>query len=374
MDLVQAVDTYPFDSISCNGRKIGLRDILNNNATPLSGFEASAYSFIQQWFSGTEIFVQITSGSTGVPKSIVITRNQMIASARLTQLALQLKSGDTSFVCLDPEYIAGKMMLVRSFVTGMNIIAADPSANPFLNIPMGVSIDFTALVPFQLYEILGSSEVSKLNLTKKILVGGAALNHEAQILLSKVNARIYATYGMTETVSHVALQAVNGPQASKYFTILPGVKIETDSRGCLVIEAPYLAEKIITNDLVEIKDHIHFKWIGRQDNIINTGGVKVIPEKIEGLINTFFAQRGIENKFLIVGMPDSTLGYKVTLLIEGEISEISVDIIKAGLSKILPKYEIPKEIYINVNFVLTKSGKINRSETAASWELAQSGP
>ena len=357
------MSSYSFDSITINGREIKLELILGDLATPLSTFEAATFLFIQKWFSSTNAFEQTTSGSTGVPKSILITRQQMIASAQLTAEALQLKAGETSFLCLDPAYIAGKMMLVRSFVVGMKIVAVNPSANPFDELPRNVAVDFTAIVPLQLNEIIESDQAYRLDSTKNILVGGAALNQAILKKLSKSSGRVYSTYGMTETVSHIALQAVNGPFASEYFTVLPGIKISADERGCLEIRAPHLGEKIVTNDLVEIKNPSHFKWLGRADNIINTGGIKVIPEKIEAEIHRLFEQHKVKNKFLISGIADRMLGSKIILLIDGELVGFTLETLKSHLKKILPTYEIPKEIYTNINFVFTENGKINRSET-----------
>jgi o-succinylbenzoate---CoA ligase len=355
--------SYSFDSITINGREIKLDLILRDAATPSSKFEASTFLFIQKWFSSTDTFEQLTSGSTGVPKNIVITREQMIASAQLTAEALQLKAGETSFLCLDPAYIAGKMMLVRSFVAGMKVVAANPSANPFHNLPRHVPVDLTAIVPMQLNDILQSDQVYRLDSTKNILVGGAPLNGEIQKKLSKLRGRIYATYGMTETISHIALQSLNGPYASEYFTVFPGIKISANERGCLEINAPHLGEKIVTNDLVEIKNSSHFKWLGRADNIINTGGVKIIPEKIEAEIHRLFEQHQVKNKFLISGIPDLMLGSKVILAIEGEVAGITLEKLKSALNEILSNYEIPKEIYTNINFVFTENGKVNRRET-----------
>jgi o-succinylbenzoate---CoA ligase len=354
---------YSFHSILINGRQIEIDDILKTKTTPLSGFEASTFSFIKKWFSTTSEFIQNTSGSTGSPKPIVITRRQMEASARLTQQALQLKARDTALLCLDPEFIAGKMMLVRSFITDMKIIAVTPSQNPFREIPSDIPIDFTALVPSQIYELLQSEQAHRLNSIKNIIVGGAPLNEQTHSLLSQYTCRLYATYGMTETVSHIALQAINGPAASPYFTLLPGIKMGSDNRGCLEIEAPYLPEKITTNDLVEIIDAHHFKWLGRVDNIINTGGIKILPEKIESEIRSLFDRLKISNKILISSLPDAVLGNKVIMLVEGEIPQLSIDNFKQHLKGILSAYEMPKEFYFNVNFKVTENGKINRFET-----------
>jgi o-succinylbenzoate---CoA ligase len=357
------MSAYSFNSITINGREIKLDHILSNSVTPLSEFEVSTFLFIQKWFSSDDTFIQKTSGSTGTPKTILIKRQQMIASAQLTAEALQLKAGDNSLLCLDPEYIAGKMMMVRSFITGMKIVAVNPATNPFRDLPRSVSVDFTAIVPMQLREIIQSDHAHRLDSIKNILVGGAALDEGIQKKLSKFNSRVYATYGMTETVSHVALQRINGPFPSEYFTVLPGIKINVDNRGCLEINAPYLSEKIVTNDMVEIRNSTHFKWLGRADNIINTGGIKVIPEKIENEIRRLFEQHKVENKFLISSMPDPALGSKIILVIEGDLAHITGDTIKSHLKQILKNYEVPKEIYTNINFVLTENGKVNRKET-----------
>ncbi len=287
----------------------------------------------------------------------------MVASAQLTQQALQLRAGDTALVCLDTEYIAGKMMLVRSFITDMKIVAVDPSANPFRDIPPNVTIDFTALVPFQVYEIIYSDTAQRLNSVRNIIIGGAALNQEAQKSLAQFTGQVYATYGMTETISHVALQAVNGPSASPYFKLLPGIKIDTDLRGCLEINAPYLSEKVTTNDIVQIQDEQHFKWLGRSDNLINTGGVKVIPEKAEADIQLLFDELKIGNKFLISSLHDAKLGNKIILLVEGNLLYDSV-VLRERLKKILAPYEVPKDIYANIKFVFTQNGKIDRKKTA----------
>jgi len=357
------MSTYPFDSITINGREILLADVVENAALPESGFEASTFLFIKKWFSASDTFAQKTSGSTGAPKEIVITREQMIVSAKLTAEALRLKNGDHALLCLDPEYIAGKMMLVRSLVTGMKIVAVNPVANPFRKIPRNVRVDFVAIVPMQLIEIIQSDLAYRLNSTKNILVGGAALDQGIKKKLSTFDGRVYATYGMTETISHIALQSINGPAASEYFTVLPGIKINADERGCLEINAPHLDEKVVTNDLVEINDARHFKWLGRIDNVINTGGKKIIPEKIEDQINRLFAQQMVRNKFFISSIPDPVLGNKLILIIEGALENITVETLKSHLRENLRNYEVPKKIYTNINFVLTKNGKLNRTET-----------
>jgi O-succinylbenzoic acid--CoA ligase len=351
-----------------NGREIRLDDILNRSAQARSPYEESSFSFIQRWSSNADDFAQRTSGSTGKPKRISISRQQMVASAAMTQQALQLRAGETALLCLDAGYIAGKMMIVRALTTDMKLIMVDPSSNPLKDIDAKERIDFVALVPAQLSEILQSHEKHRLNEIKNIIVGGAALNESIIDKLSKITARIFATYGMTETISHIALQPVNGPAASEYFKVLPGITIDTDYRGCLEIVAPFLSEKIVTNDMVHIKNSTSFKWIGRADNVINSGGIKINPELIEAEIQKLFNELQIQNRFLISSLPDPVLGNKLILIIEGNLPT-TTERIRTSLKEILPPYQVPRQIIVDAIFATTENGKVNRQETTRNIEI-----
>jgi len=350
--------------MTINGKEVIIAKILSGQSDSASEFESSVYSFVKKWHSGEDTFILKTSGSTGPPKSITLTREQLVASAKLTEETLQLKAGDCAWLCLDPSYIAGKMMLVRSFTTGMKIIATTPVSNPLLKIPSTLEIDFVALVPYQLHEIIQRSQFDRLNKIKKLIVGGGSLSQHDQEKLQQVNCRVYATYGMTETISHIALQAVNGPEPSSYFKVLPGIEITSDQRGCLEIEAKYLNGKITTNDLVEIRDKSSFKWLGRMDNIINTGGIKVIPEKVEAEVLKIFEKHKIINRFLISSIPDPGLENKIVLLLEGKwTSDLSFTELQAQLKNTLRNFEIPKELYEGLSFVSNDNGKVMRIAT-----------
>jgi O-succinylbenzoic acid--CoA ligase len=359
------MSSYPFSTITINGKEVELGHILGGQADAASEFESSVFSFVKQWHSSDDTFIQKTSGSTGTPKLIVLTREQLVASAKLTEEALQLKTGDCALVCLDPSYIAGKMMLVRSFTIGMKIIATTPASNPLIEIPSAVKIDFAALVPYQLHEIIQTSQFTRLNKIKKLIVGGGALSQQDQEKLQRVSCQVFATYGMTETISHIALQAINGSEASPYFKVLPGIKVNQDQRGCLEIEAKYLGEKkIITNDLVEIRNKSFFKWLGRADNIINTGGIKVIPERVEAEVQKIFEKHKIKNRFLISSLPDAQLENKIVLLLEGKwTGYISFNTLQLELRNKLSNFEIPKELYDGISIVLTDNGKVRRAAT-----------
>jgi O-succinylbenzoic acid--CoA ligase len=255
-----------------------------------------------------------TSGSTGVPKKISFRRDQMISSARMTEKALNLKPNDSALVCLDTQYVAGQMMLIRSFVTGMNIIGTTPSANPLLEVSKNEKINFAAFVPYQLQAILNSSP-DRLNQINVAIIGGAPIDSTLKQELSNGKCKLYATYGMTETISHIALMKLNGENPSPYYSVLPEITIRQDKRNCLVIKADFLDEEIITNDIVELIDNDQFNWIGRWDNVINTGGIKVVPEKIEKAIALAFGQSKLTNRFFVTGINDQQLGQRIRCLL-----------------------------------------------------------
>jgi o-succinylbenzoate---CoA ligase len=329
-------------------------------------FEESTLRFCQDWLTGKQEFHLQTSGSTGSPKIITASRKQMEASARLTIEALQLKSHDTSLVCLDTKYIAGQMMLVRSLTHRMNIMAVDPSSNPLESIPFSQPVDFAAFVPYQLETILNSTHSIRLAKLKHVIIGGAPLDQKTRKALDSMACTFYATYGMTETLSHIALQQLNGEQAQDYFEVLDKIAISKDRRGCLTIHANYLGpKKIITNDLVELIDLKKFRWLGRWDNIINSGGIKVVPEKVELAVQKIFEDLNLLNRFFVFGFPDERLHQKVVLLIEGSAfpNEIQGKI-EMMLEEKLDLYHRPKELRFTPNFKETENGKIKRSETA----------
>ncbi|MBL7856270.1 MAG: AMP-binding protein [Cyclobacteriaceae bacterium] len=356
---------YLFDSIWINGREIPLHEIITHTTEPLTDFEDGTFRFISEWFSGKSSFHIQTSGSTGSPKEIQITRQQMIASAKLTEHALQLKPGMIALTCLDTRYIAGKMMLTRCFVTGMKIIVIDPVANPFEKIPSSLDFDFVALVPYQVYEILDSDFTRRLNSIQTVIIGGASLRDTAEQELKRYSCQSYITYGMTETISHIALHHI-GKCAENCFTVLPEINISQDYRGCLIIEANHLSERIKTNDIVELIDTRTFKWVGRWDNVINSGGVKIHSEKVEAQIEKIFARLNIHNRFFIAGLPDKKLGEHVVLIIENSLEESLKERLKIESESILSRFEMPKFMHFIPEFHTTKTGKIDRNYTLSN--------
>jgi len=355
---------YRYDDMIMNGRVVAINDIVKSAVAASSDFEQRTFDFISSWLQGKESFIQNTSGSTGEPKQIIITRGQMITSAKMSIDALGLKRGYNALLCISPDYIGGKMMLVRSLVAGMKIIACTPSSNPLAKQPPNQHIDFAAMVPYQVQEIIRTDSALKFNKIKTVIIGGATIDSETIEKLQGYRCIFYSTYGMTETVSHIALRQLNKNNASESYTVLPGINISVDERSCLVIEWDQLPQKIVTNDIVEIVSSDAFRWIGRWDNVINTGGVKVFPEKVEKVVKEIFRGLHLDNSFFVGSVADLKLGNKVTLFIEGQLSKETIFDVEREISLKISKKEAPKQAILVPTFVLTENGKVNRKATA----------
>lgn len=354
--------------IKFDQNKIQLNQVNSEISNPIyTEFQKLILKFCWEWMNGLELITLQTSGSTGVPKIITVTRDQLRASAHLTAAAIGLCKNDTSLICLNTQYIAGIMMVVRSLEVGMNMIIVEPTSNPLEKISPTDRIDFAAMVPIQIHTIVKSAQKVRLNEFKMVLVGGAALGNSTIRELQNMACQFYATYGMTETISHIALQKLNGENRQPYFEALPGISLSKDERDCLVIYAVHISDKpIITNDLIEFVTPTKFRWLGRADHVINTGGVKVIPEKIESIIEVIFSEMNLTNRFFVAGLTDELLGKSVTLFIEGkEWSKETEALIQQKLKSSLTRYERPKSIRYVPQFTETETGKINQLQTVA---------
>ncbi|WP_282161763.1 AMP-binding protein [Ulvibacterium marinum] len=318
-------------------------------------FEQAIGDFLLDWLDEKLVIEVKTSGSTGIPKSILLKKSQMVNSALATGDFFGLHPGDSALLCLPCDFIAGKMMLVRAMVLGLELDYVEPSSNPLEY--NSNSYDFCAMVPLQLQKSLG-----QLKQIRIVLVGGASVSNALKKKVEHESTTIFETYGMTETITHVAVRKIHPIPPSvveTFFETLPGVTVSTDSRDCLMINAPNVCDdKVITNDLVHLISDTEFKWLGRYDNIINSGGVKLIPEQIETKLTQI-----ISNRFFVTGFPDEKLGQKLVLLVEGEIDVETLSKKITELSS-LEKYEVPKAIYNIPSFLETETGKIRRKENA----------
>lgn len=322
--------------------------------------------FILDWLSPKDEIVVHTSGSTGTPRPIRHSKQAMVASAMATGEFLGLTAGDTALLCLSAKTIAGMMMVVRAMVLKLNLILAPPDGQPLSELPGNIIPDFTAMVPAQVYNSINrAADLKVFEQISKLLIGGGEINPALEEELIALPNAIYATYGMTETITHVALRNVNGTNRSDFFKALPGVKLETDERGCLVITAPRIrTEPIVTNDLVEIQSNNKFRWLGRYDNIINRGGQKIIPEEVEREISAF-----INTRLFIHRYPDEKMGEVPVLIIESEeINELNRRSLLNQLKLALGR-KAPSKIFTIVRFSETASGKVDRGETVRQLEL-----
>lgn len=310
-------------------------------------FEKSIGDFLLDWFDENSYIDLQTSGTTGPPKVIRTIKQTMVNSALATGDFFNLSPGDKALYCLPTKFIAGKMMLVRSFVLGLDIDFVAPSSHPLTK--NETVYDFVAMVPLQ-----AENSLTGLKNVKKMIVGGASMSKSLEKSLLKVKTEVYETYGMTETITHIAAKKIG----EKSFSILPNIQISQNDKNCLVISAPKItAEPIVTNDLVELINDHQFVFLGRADNVVNSGGIKLIPEQIEEKLS-----HGIHSRFFVGGVADAILGEKLVLVIEGEKQLIDEAIYNA-----LDKYEKPKEVFYLSKFMETESGKIKRKEMLASF-------
>jgi len=327
---------------------------------PKTEFEGKVKKFLQEWFSeGNNLCVQ-TSGSTGKPKKITIEKSRMLYSAKKTCDFLRLKEHSKALLCLPVEYISGKMMIVRAIHKKMKLYVVEPSVSPLIGIKtLNSRINFCAMTPLQV-----ENSLSQLHEIEKIIIGGALVseNLKEQIILNLDNklakgnkTLVYETYGMSETLSHIALKQIF-PSKENYFTCLDNVKISTDYRNCLKISVPEINPNILqTNDIVNLLNPRQFIFLGRADNIINSGGAKIFPEQLENFVKKYIA-----NDVVFLGIEDKILGQKLILVVEGENSE---DIKKIILNlKFDKSFHKPKDIVFIPKIPRTPNGKVSRIE------------
>lgn len=341
--------------------------------------------FLSEWNNDSDRVLVHTSGSTGKPKPMMVEKKRMLNSARITCDFLGLKPGDSALLCMSLDYIAGKMVVVRSIERHLHLISVSPSGHPLKNIDLkdvngkdvNGEITFAAMVPMQVYNTLQvPEERERLTHIRHLIIGGGAIDASLEKELQALpgNIAIWSTYGMTETLSHIALRRINGAEASEWYQPFDSVKISQTEEGCLVIDAPLVcAETLVTNDIVEIESYIYnkvektrFRIKGRKDNVICSGGIKIQIEEVEALLKPY-----LEKPFMLAKKKDEKFGEIAVLLTEDEdlkkveatirrlLSGKSDDSNKSSESK-SHKYWIPRE-YLHVDHLpLTETGKPKR--------------
>lgn len=317
-------------------------------------FMTSLGGFLAEWYNESPLLKVHTSGSTGTPKELWVEKERMMNSARLTVSFLGLKAGNSALLCMPLPYIAGKMVVVRSIITGLNLMVVTPCGRPLQNI---TEIPyFAAMIPMQVFNSLQHPEDrEKLMQIRHLIIGGGAIDKNmAEELKSFPNA-VWSTYGMTETLSHIALRRLNGSDASEWYTPFDNVSLSLSDEGTLIISAPSVnPETLITNDIVEFNDKGQFRILGRKDNTINTGGVKVQIEQVEEKLSHYLS----EGSYMITSVPDAKFGEKIVMLISHEIDTDNA-------INNLPPYWRPKNIIIIPELPLTGTGKPDRAKAKA---------
>lgn len=311
------------------------------------GLGASDEAFLREWVNANDYIVAHTSGSTGKPKEIRLPKSDMLASARNTIKRFDIGNSSRLLSPLSADYIAGKMMIVRALEAECTLVIEHPSNSP-LKADYGY-IDLMAVVPSQCISLI-NNDVARQRL-KHVIVGGAPMQRQLEAKMKTMPWETYATYGMTETCSHVALRCCG----EEHYEAMPGIEFHQDNRGCLVIEAPQFSfRRLITNDMVDLTDCRHFKWLGRYDNVINSGGIKFFPEQLEKML-----EGKLPAPFYISAAKDDTWGEAVGItLLKGSIDEAGV---KEICERILPRYSVPKYIRFVDRMAYTDSGKLRRS-------------
>lgn len=310
--------------------------------------------FVSDWQSDSPTLLVHTSGSTGKPKPMLVEKRRMEASARITCGFLGLRAGDTALLCMPLDFIAGKMVVVRSLVWGLQLVAVEPSGHPLKGLTE--SPTFAAMVPMQVYNSLKVEEERRLlRDIKHLIIGGGAINRDMAEALRGFPNAVWSTYGMTETLSHIALRRLSGAEASEWYEPFDGVGVTTSADGCLVIDAPAVcAQPLVTNDIAEIApDGRRFRIRGRRDNVVCSGGLKLQIEEMEARL-----QPHLNVPYMISKRPDDKFGEAVVLLAVTDDMESVCEVCR----KHMPRYEQPRYFLAVSELPMTSTGKPARAE------------
>lgn len=324
--------------------------------------------FLNEWHNGSPTVMVHTSGSTGKPKPMYVEKRRMEASARITCSFLGLHPGDTALLCLPLDYIAGKMMAVRSVVWSLQTVCLEPSNHPFEAskwVDSNIHVDLAALVPSQVWcSLQVPDECERLRAVRHLLIGGGAIDDALAEALADFPHNVWSTYGMTETLSHIALRRLSGPDRSDWYTPFDGVQVSLNEDRCLVIDAPAVHDgPLVTNDIAELQpllpseraggEVVRFRILGRCDNVICSGGIKIQTEEVERLLEAH-----TRVPFIITKAPDPQLGEKVVML----TTSTDLDMLRRLCADVLPRYWQPRRIVTVDELPLTATGKPARRE------------
>lgn len=322
-------------------------------------FEAGYLAFLEEWGSASPTISVHTSGSTGTPKPILVEKERMRASAQMTLRYLRIPPDATALLCMPLRYIAGKMMVIRALEGGLRLIRQAPASTPDLT--LYPQVFFLAVTPMQAFNLLRDERQRPIFLQiPRIIIGGGSISTELRDAIQSCKGEVYSTYGMTETLSHIAMRRLNGPEQSEWYTTLEGVNVSQSAEGCLVIHAPSLcSQALTTHDVCELDTHGRFRILGRTDNIISSGGIKLSLEAIEASLS------GLSVPFMLTYVDDPLLGQALTMLYSAEATKdrtLSEDELKRKMEQMLEKYEHPRYIFCVQSLPTTETGKPARGK------------
>ena len=303
--------------------------------------------FLREWSApGCKLLVH-TSGSTGQPKALWVEKRRMEASARITCQFLGLKPGDTALLCLPLDYIAGKMMVVRALTCGLRLVSLPPSSHPLAQMDGGCEAVWSSLqVPQERQRLMG---------IRHLIIGGGAIDDALAAELKSFPNAVWSTYGMTETLSHIALRRLSGSEATEWYTPFSGVALALSSEGCLIIDAPLVCQQtLVTNDVAELLPDGRFRILGRRDNVVCSGGIKIQIEEVERLLKPHLAM-----PFCVTKRKDARLGEALVLLVQ---SPADIAPLQSICRRVLPRLWKPRRIIGVPRIPLTATGKIARQE------------
>lgn len=345
-------------AIIINGKSFSPGEI-EREVSLVSNIDDSAWAklflFLSNWFNEETTLKLQTSGTTGPPKEIIVEKSKMVASARMTGDFFNLKEGDTALLCLSPDFVAGKMMIVRAIELKLNLLISDDFGYPSDGINQ--KVNFAAMVPLQVSNIL-KYDPKELQIVDKLIIGGSGISSNLENRLQGVKTNCWHTYAMTETLSHVALRKINGPDKSDWFQPLPDVSILLDERDCIVIDAPKLSiEKIATNDIAILNGN-KFKVLGRYDDVIISAGNKLHPALIEKKLEQILSV-----PYFIGAEEHPEADQNLVLFVEGNASEFNLEHLKTKMEALLSKGEIPRKVVFKKEFKYIESGKIDKAKT-----------
>ena len=223
------------------------------------------------------------------------------------------------------------------------------------------------MVPLQVYNSLQvPQERERLRKIKQLIIGGGAIDDHLAEALKDFPHAVWSTYGMTETLSHIALRRLNGDSASDWYEPFDSVEVSLNTDDCLVINAPAVcSQPLVTNDRAELQkmkptsgkgDQMCFRILGRRDNVIDSGGIKIQIEEVERALKAH-----LTGEYAITSIRDEKFGELVVLLTTDE----DTNAVSAICQRILPKYWQPRLILHTTNIPQTATGKLARAEIKA---------